>query len=253
MAHQETVRIIPGARTAVLFMHGIAGTPEHFRSILPLEHLVPENWSVYNVLMDGHGGQVEDFARSSMKKWKAQVMEIFDRLCDTHEQVVLVGHSMGTLFAVQMALQRPEKVPFILLIASPMRVGVKLYGAVNLIRLSYGLLDHTDPVQAATAKVSSITQTWMSWKYIGWIPRLIELLKEMKQTEAMLPELKIPCIAFQSRRDELVSCRSCSILRDSGRVELHGLRDSTHFYYTQEDVEAVQKRFLEEIETAGSA
>lgn len=244
MAHQETVRMVSGAKAAVLFMHGIAGTPEHFRSLLPLEQLVPQGWSVYNVLMDGHGGGVEDFSRSSMEKWKEQVMGIFDRLCATHEKVVLVGHSMGTLFAIQMALLRPEKVPFIFLIAVPMRVGVKLYGAVNLIRLSFGLLDENDPVQAATSRVSSITQTWQSWKYIGWIPRLVELLQEMKYTQSLLPELRVPCIAFQSKSDELVSCRSCRILRDSGRVELHGLRNSTHFYYAPMNIKTVQATFM---------
>lgn len=252
MAHRETVRIIPGAKTAVLFMHGIAGTPDHFRNLLPLEPLIPQEWSVYNVLMDGHGRQVEDFAKSSMAKWKAQVMGIFDMLCSTHDRVIVVGHSMGTLFAVQMALRRPEKVPFIFLIASPMRVGVKLYGAVNLIRLSFGLLDQNDPVQAATSQVSSITQTWKSWKYIGWIPRLIELLDEMKYTESLLPKLEVPCIAFQSKGDELVSCRSCKILRASGRVEVHGLRHSTHFYYAPKDIAAVQARFCMELKTAGS-
>lgn len=252
MAHHETIRILPDAKTAVLFMHGIAGTPDHFRALLPLEELVPHDWSLYNVLMDGHGRQVEDFSKTSMKKWKTQVMGIFDQLCATHDRVIVVGHSMGTLFAVQMALRRPDKVPFIFLIASPMRVGVKLYGAVNLIRLSFGALDPNDPVQAATSQVSSITQTWQSWRYIGWIPRLIELLDEMKYTESLLPKLEVPCIAFQSKGDELVSCRSCGILRNSGRVEVHGLRRSTHFYYAPEDIETVQARFREKIETAGS-
>ena len=56
MEHQETVKILPGAEKAVLFLHGIAGTPEHFRKVLALEELVPESWSVYNLRLDGHGG-----------------------------------------------------------------------------------------------------------------------------------------------------------------------------------------------------
>ncbi|MBQ7415505.1 MAG: alpha/beta fold hydrolase [Oscillospiraceae bacterium] len=243
MTHEQTVRIIPGAKTAVLFMHGIAGTPEHFRSVLPLEGLVPEEFSVYNVLYDGHGKQVEDFARSSMEKWKQQVMKIFDDLCQTHEQVIPVGHSMGSLFAVQMALRRPEKVPFIFLINCPLRVGVKPAGALNLIRLSYGLLDMEDPVQASTSKVTSIQQTWMSWRYIGWLPRVAELLQEMKFTSGLFQYLTVPCIAFQSKGDELVSCRSCDILRRSGNVEIHGLRNSTHFYYAPREQAAVRRRF----------
>lgn len=243
MAHEETVRIVPGAKTAVLFMHGIAGTPDHFRTLLPLEQFVPQDWSVYNVLMEGHGGHVEDFSRSSMAKWKAQVMDIFEMLCRTHEQVVLAGHSMGTLFAIQMALEKPEKVPFLFLIACPLRVGVKPFGAANLIKLSFGLLDESDPIQGATAKVSSITQTWKSWKYIGWLPRLAELIREMHHTADLLGGLRVPCVAFQSKCDELVSCRSCKLLRQSGRVETYGLGRSTHFYYDPKDIETVQTAF----------
>ena len=50
MPHREYIRLVPGADTAVLFLHGIAGTPRHFDARLPLVHLVPENWSVYTVL-----------------------------------------------------------------------------------------------------------------------------------------------------------------------------------------------------------
>lgn len=244
MAHEQTVRIIPGAKTAVLFMHGIAGSPDHFRTLLPLEELIPADWSVYNVLMDGHGKGVKEFSRSSMEKWKTQVMGIFNDLCETHERVIIVGHSMGTLFAVQMALRRPEKVPFIFLIACPLRVGVKPFGAANLIKLSYGLLDNCDPIQEATGKVSSITQTWKSWEYIGWLPRLAELIREMHCTAELVSDLKVKCIAFQSKCDELVSCRSCKILRSSGRVEVYGLGKSTHFYYDPKDIQTVQLAFM---------
>ena len=50
MNHQEYIREIPGAKTAVLMLHGIAGTPDHFEMLLPL---VPADWSIYNILLDG--------------------------------------------------------------------------------------------------------------------------------------------------------------------------------------------------------
>lgn len=249
MAHEETVRIISGAKTAVLFIHGIAGTPDHFRrGILPLEDLVPEDFSVYNVLIEGHGKQVGDFSRSSMEKWITQVMGIFDSLCATHDRVVIAGHSMGTLFAVKMALERQEKVPLLFLIDCPLRVGVKPFGVVNMIRLSFGCLNPEDPVQAATGRVSSITHTWQVWKYIGWLPRLAELIRQMHLTAHSVSQLSVKCVAFQSKHDELVSCRSCDILRKSGKVEVHGLPNSTHFYYAPKDIQKVRCAFRKALE-----
>lgn len=68
--HQEVRRMVPGADRAILFIHGILDTPDHF---LPFLQLVPPEVSIYNLLLDGHGGDVRHFSRSSMTKWETQV------------------------------------------------------------------------------------------------------------------------------------------------------------------------------------
>ena len=50
--HKEYKRIVENSPKALLFIHGILGTPNHFAPFIPL---VPENLSVYNLLLDGHG------------------------------------------------------------------------------------------------------------------------------------------------------------------------------------------------------
>ena len=242
MAHKETVRIVDGAENAVLFIHGICGTPDHFRQLLPLEELVPNEWSLYNMLIEGHGKRVEDFSHSSMQKWKEYAFRIFNKLCATHKRVIVVGHSMGTLFALQMACANPEKVPFALLIASPMRVAVRLSGAANLMRFPFDKWKENDPLHQALRQASSIIPTKKVWKYAGWIPRMVELLQEIKYTEKLLLNLKTPTIACQSLRDEMVSNRSDKILKESG-VEVVNLPNSTHFYYGPKDLRTVQRVF----------
>ena len=88
MKHDEVVRIIPGARTAVLLIHGICGTPNHFVGGIPLIEWIPSDWSIYNLLLPGHGGTVEDFAKSSLKQWRCSVRRAFCALAKTHEQVL---------------------------------------------------------------------------------------------------------------------------------------------------------------------
>ena len=252
MDHQEFIRIVPEAKTAVMFIHGIVGTPNHFRDLLPLVELVPEDWSIYNVLLPGHGNSVEDFGKSSMKAWKEHAWRVFEQLSESHERVILAGHSMGTLFSIQMALERPEKVAELFLIAVPLRIGLKAFGVLNLLRLAFDRLDEADPVQNATRRVSSVTTTWMVWKYIPWLPRMWELVQEMHRTAKVIGGLLVPCVAFQSERDELVSNRSRKILEKCDRVEVHNLLHSTHFYYAPEEIATVRQRFLEMIKTAGS-
>ena len=84
MKHDEVKRIIPGARTAVLLIHGICGTPNHFVGGIPLMEWIPSDWSIYNLLLPGHGGTVEDFAKSSLKQWRCSARRAFCSLVNTH-------------------------------------------------------------------------------------------------------------------------------------------------------------------------
>ena len=235
MEHRETVRIVPDAKTAVLFIHGIVGTPNHFRDVVPLVQLVPENWSFHNILLDGHGGTVDAFAKSSMKKWKTQVWQTFETLALTHDRVILVAHSMGTLFAIQLALEFADRIDNLFLLAVPMRPGLRLFGIANMLKLVFGKIREDRPVELATKQVCGVKTTRKLWKYIGWIPRFLELFAQIRKTEKVMGNLTVPCRAYQSKKDELVMNLSRGVLERNGCFEIVDLPDSTHFYYAPED------------------
>ena len=239
MLHEEYIRMTPGADTAVLFIHGIVGSPNHFVTQIPLVDLVLEDWSVYNLLLDGHGMGVEDFSKTSMKKWKEQVWRVFDDLAANHKHVIIAAHSMGTLFAMQLAQEHPEKVPFLFLLAVPMRPWMKFSGAINCLRLAFGLTREDHPLEVALRDASGVKTTWKVWKYIGWIPRFMELFREIHRTEKVMGCLSVPCVAWQSEKDELVSGRSRNILDKYSAIEVRTLQDSGHFYYDPKDQNAV--------------
>lgn len=244
MPHREYVRLVDGAETAVLFLHGIVGTPRHFDSRLPLVHLVPENWSVYSLLLPGHGGTVEDFAASTMQKWKDYVWQTFDDLSKTHRHVILVGHSMGTLFALQLAIEKGEKVPFLFLLASPICPQFTPAAISHCLDLVFPS-GHGDPaIRDAMSASGSVTLTKKLWKYIPWIPNMLALLSEARKTKNLLPELRTKTIVFQSRKDELVARRSAKFLGQCPSVQLSVLEGSTHFYYTNADIRLVQQAFV---------
>ena len=195
-------------------------------------------------MLPGHGNSVEAFGRSSMEQWKRYVWDVFRQLSRTHERIILVGHSMGTLFSLQLALEHPGQVPFLFLIAVPMRPGVKLFGAINCLKLAFGGLREDRPIEAATKRVCSVTHTRKLWKYARWIPRFLELFREIRLTGQRMGNLSVPCVAYQSRRDELVRRKSKRILEQSGVMEVHELSGSTHFYYAPQDQAAVRQDFF---------
>ena len=243
MPHREYIRLVPGADTAVLFLHGIVGTPRHFDRRLPLTHLVPEDWSVYSVLLPGHGGRVEDFSASTMQQWKDYVWKTFDSLAQTHRRIVVAGHSMGTLFALQLAIEKGEQIPLLFLIAAPICPQVSFAAITH----SLGLIfhhSHSDPqIRSAMSESGSVTLTKKVWKYLPWIPNLLALLSEARKTKKSLPQLHAKTIVFQSRRDELVARRSAKFLQNCPCVQLYELEHSTHFYSSPEDTQLVQQTF----------
>jgi len=252
MRHEEYIRIVPDARTAVLFIHGIVGTPNHFRDLIPLVDLVPEDYSVYNILLDGHGKTVDDFAKTSMKKWHEQVWGVFEQLSETHERVILVAHSMGTLFSIQLATEHPQKVPFLFLLAVPLRPGIRFVTVRNLLKLVFGRLREDIPLEAATIKVCGVQTTRRLWKYLKWIPRYLELFYEICRTERTICDLRVPCTAYQSQRDELVANYTRKVLEKYGCMTVHNLSHSSHFYYSPEDQVRVCADFERQIkETHG--
>ena len=50
MPHAPLCHIVSGADAAVLLIHGILGTPDHFAPLLPC---IPENWATVRLRFNG--------------------------------------------------------------------------------------------------------------------------------------------------------------------------------------------------------
>ncbi len=241
MQHRAYIREVAGADTAVLFVHGIVGSPAHFGDLVPL---VPEDWSVCNLLLDGHGKGVKEFAATSMYKWKAQVSGQLDLLLATHSRVFLVAHSMGTLFAIDEAIRRPQQVAGLFLLAVPLYPRVPPSTAWSSVMAALG---RCKPGSTAAKMVadSSVRLSPNLFRYLTWLPRFWELLTECRATRRKLPQLRTPARCYQSRHDELVSHRACGLLAAQPSLTLTVLPDSGHFAYTARETALLQREFTE--------
>lgn len=240
--HRETKRIVPGAKTAVLLVHGIVGTPNHFRKLIPLEVAVPEDWSVWNLCLPGHGGSVKDFGNSSMEQWRTYVEKAFLELAASHEKILVVGHSMGTLFALQLAAKYPEKMAALFLLAVPLRPHLGKQIANSSLRLVFDRIRPDHPMEASIVSACGSQSTKRVWQYIPWLPRFVELLAEIRRTRKILDDIRVPYQIFQSEKDELVSNRSEKILEKKG-LRFVRLQDSGHFYYAPADKQRILDSF----------
>lgn len=240
MDHEEYIRYVEGSPLAVLMIHGIAGTPAHFRDLV---HLIPEEVSLYNILLDGHSSTVDDFSRSSMEKWKQQAKQMLSQILSHHKKVIIVAHSMGTLFAIQGAVDHPEQVAQLFLLSVPTRPWVRFSTILTSLRVCRGNIAPDDAAAIAMRNDTGIRLERNPIKYIGWVPRLWELLWEIRRVRKLLPRLNVPTQTFQSQVDELVSSRSCKDLCGHPCIQNTVLYHSGHFAYGAEDTALLQNRF----------
>jgi pimeloyl-ACP methyl ester carboxylesterase len=93
------------ARPTALFVHG-AGQ-DHTLWRLEVRRLIERGWNAVAVDLPGHGDTGGTALRSirEMACWTGSLMERLGI-----ESAVLVGHSMGSLIALQLAADRPESV-----------------------------------------------------------------------------------------------------------------------------------------------
>lgn len=242
MDHRPYIRKSEYADTAVLMIHGIMGTPRHFDGFLPL---IPENWDVYNILLDGHGKTVRDFNATSMGKWKDQVQAYFRELSSRYEKIFVIAHSMGTLLSMEAAQLYPQKLDKMIFLAPPLKIFLRPVMIKYACKEIFGLIDGDDPREAAVSQGNSIAPEKRVWRYLGNIPRLLELLRLGRQCRKI--PVKVPCLVFLSGRDELVGVGSGKYLPDCETVLLP---QSGHFYYTPAEWQIIAEKtreFLKEI------
>ena len=237
MDHRPYIRKTETADTAVLMIHGIMGTPRHFDGFLPL---IPESWDIYNILLDGHGKTVKDFNATSMEKWKAQVQAYFRELSSRYEKIWVIAHSMGTLLSMEAAQLYPEKLMGMIFLAPPLKIRMRPVMVKYSAKVIFGSIDAGKTREAAVARGNSIAPEKKVWRYLGNIPRLLELIRLSHHCRKLAVD--VPCVAFLSGKDELVAVSSGKYLPGCETVLLP---KSGHFYYTPEEWKTLADRTQE--------
>jgi carboxylesterase len=89
------------ARTGVLLVHGLTGTPNEMRVLG--KGLAKAGFSVYAPQLAGHCGSMDDLLDSHWQDWAASVRAAADRLALQVDRFVVMGLSMGAVLALDLA------------------------------------------------------------------------------------------------------------------------------------------------------
>lgn len=95
----------PGAKEAVLLLHGFTGQPCELGAIA--EALADSGYAVMGPRYPGHGSCRADFMTTKAEDWLRRAIDAWLELSADYGSVHLVGHSMGGLIAASLASRLP--------------------------------------------------------------------------------------------------------------------------------------------------
>jgi carboxylesterase len=106
---------LPGSGLSALLIHGLTGTPFEMRYLG--EQLANAGVRVLGVKLAGHAGAPEELATVTHASWYESAVEGFERLRTFGDPNIVIGLSMGALLATRLAIDQPEAVAGVVMLA----------------------------------------------------------------------------------------------------------------------------------------
>lgn len=227
------------SKATVLFVHGILGSPKRFEELYPL---VPESFSIVKLVLEGHGKKAKDFRKSNIKKWKNHLRNTIISLKNDNQKVILVGHSMGTLLGIKEEIDgvSPDALFLLNVPLKPHMTWKMMKSCINIV---YKKEENLNRQEKLLKDNCSITLTKNPFAYLLWIPRYLELFKEMRKTRPLISKIRHICICFHSKKDELVSQKTYKYLQEAKNIKTYYLENSTHYSNEGEDLVLIKNEF----------
>ncbi len=197
----------------VLIIHGFTATLESVSALYaPLSELgIP----VLMPLLSGHGASSPDALRGVTREdWLNDVDKAFQKLRCSAERVIIIGHSMGALLAINLAVRYESEVDSLVLVAPAIKLA--------------SLFAPGRPLHFAAPLVSGIIKKWDLKPYAGqsndgcaphyaWVPTeaVISFFDLLKNSMPLLSRVTVPVFILHNRRESTVLPESATILCDT--------------------------------------
>lgn len=224
---------------ATLFVHGICG---HYSQFAGLPDIAARFGTSETFLLPGHGGAFSTLLKTGVDDWLGDVDQRLDRLSRSHDEVILVGHSLGALLSLYAAYKNPFRVKRIFLWAAPL--GISRTSSLRQ-KLKYR--------RAQTPKTAGIRLTDLlsvglptPLEGLRMLPLLSDIVSFSKRCEIVYPTLPFDITGFQVQYDEVVDPdRSMRLLKTNVRANVHLLTESSHGALVSPERELVEATFQE--------
>lgn len=261
------------ARTGVLLIHGLTGTPNEMRVLA--RGLNRQGFTVYAVQLAGHCGSMDQLVSARWQNWLSSVCRGADLLARYVDRVVAGGLSMGAVLALGLAQLRPEQISGVVALSPTFRYDgwsmpaytrfsfiLPWLRALGIGRRSvfmeqppYGIKD-----EALRARIASLMNSGDS--AAAGLPgnpwwAVIEMHALSARVRKNLDKVRAPCLVIHAQHDDIAAVGNAYEIVDGVRhapVELCLLQDSYHMITIDRERRQVIARvvdFVTAIDAAG--
>ena len=242
-----------GNRSGVLLIHGLTGTPTEMRFVG--NGLNRAGFTVLGMQLAGHCGDEKDLLATNWHDWYASVLSAAERLHDEVDHLFVAGLSMGSLLALKLAMDHPDKIdglglygttffhdgwatPPIGKLSSLLPLALRLgFGRhrVSAETEPYGIKDERIRTRVVGAMLSGDSQAaglaGFPWPSLGEFERLAQHVRRR------IGRVRTPCLVAHSANDDVASLRNVRIVQRGVRapVETLLLDNSYHMITVDHD------------------
>jgi esterase/lipase len=201
-----------------LLIHGFTGAPSDLGQLG--ERLRAVGHEVHTPTLAGHGGSRFDLERVSWLDWIHSAEKELAQLLKQHQQVHLVGFSMGGLIATYLANKYRDRIRSLTLLSTPIYTinPKQLFKTIaeaiqKSMRNHPGSARSDEDVQRYLAKVKSTPM-----RSLVHFRRLVQTVKPLME------EIEMPLLVLQGELDDLVEARSAAYIYESARSGVKNLQ-----------------------------
>ena len=191
---------VPGASPSVLALHGFGATPQEVLLVvevardLGLRALAP--------LLPGHGLSVHELAKTRWLDWRGAAERALINLTSGGEPLIVVGMSMGSLLALELAAAFPEQVIGVGALAPAIRLGWPYPSLALAAVCGLGVPDFTLPKSRPDIRDAGLRRSQVTYAsqpaYAGNEVRLAG-----RRVEARLGEIRCPAFVAHGQNDHV--------------------------------------------------
>lgn len=218
---------------SVVYLHGFASSPHSSKATYLGRRLAEQGVAVQTPDLN-----LPDFSTLTVTRMLGQVRDALDRFAG--QRVVLIGSSLGGFVAVHAALQQPDRVHSLVLLAPALEFGrpvERSSGGDSRMR-QLGDMDLSEWRRSGSVDV-------FHYGYGRMMPVHYALYDDFSHYDALDADLRMPVLVFQGRRDDTVDPATVEAWsRRRPNVELHMLDDDHQLSQSLDYIWVDVARFL---------